>query len=312
MTTSYKTLLIAVGAISSLAASASAQNAAHSPLDLVLTFQNPGGSQGASSLLTATVGTTNTTARVWSFRDATPGSFTSLVNIGTALTTAYGSTWYDQPTLWMAGMGQVGTSDAQTTISNGDAQRTVYFTRARDAVGTVGLAGSVGFTNPNSSFFTVTNSGINTIKNQFEQQPSLNANTTPAYQNTTSNSFIDEALNFEAGGAQAPAYGTIIGGVQDNFFSGSFGTFGSAGVVELALDLYRMQPGILGDNSPNPNVTGLTGESIFLGTLTISQAGQVGFSAAVPEPSSLLLLGSIGTIACGTFRRRKSASLRAI
>jgi hypothetical protein len=163
-------------------------------------------------------------------------------------------------------------------------------------------------TNPNSSFYTQVSSGINTLKNGLEQGPGTGANNTPIFQSTTTVSNIDDALGFISGTSnQAPAFNQIADGIQDNFGAGSLGTFGLAGSIELALDLYRMQPGILDSGSANPNVTGVTGVSEFLGTLTITQAGILGFTAAVPEPSTALLFGGMAVVFAGSFRRRKVA-----
>jgi len=301
-----KPLALAVSSLIALASTASAQNTAFATRDLFLTFQNPGGTQGATAVLTAIAGTTDTTARNTAFRDAAPGSFTNLTNIGSALTAAFGATWFEQPTLWMAGLAHFGTSDQQTGVTNGDPQRSLYFTRARNSVGTVGEQNSLGQTNNNSSFFTVSSSGINTLRNGLEQAPG--AGSFPTFQSTITPSQIDNELDFFSVGNQRPAFGTIVdGGVQDNFFAGSFGTFGSAGAVEIALDLFRMVPGTNQPGVPLVGVVGTPGIADFLGTLTINSSGAVGFTAEaapIPEPTTGLV-GAVTMLFAATLRRRK-------
>jgi hypothetical protein len=88
-------------------------------------------------------------------------------------------------------------------------------------------------------------------------------------------------------------------------------TFG-AGLItdssnaEGALDIYR----VLHTNSGAELTAGLSsgdavvGEGQFIGTLTIDGAGNLAIGA-VPEPSSSLLLGILGTL--GILRRRRSS-----
>jgi hypothetical protein len=89
----------------------------------------------------------------------------------------------------------------------------------------------------------------------------------------------------------------------------SLGSFGDVSNVEFALDLHR----ILATNGGAGTITaGLDSEgntiptrtSTYEGTITINSSGVVGFSA-VPEPSSVMLLGlGAGALA---FRRRRNA-----
>ncbi len=305
MTITSKPLALAVSTLLLMAASASAQNTAFGLRDLFLTFQNPNGAVGATAVLSAVAGTTGTTAGLSTFRDAPDGTFTNLTNIGAALSAAFGPNWASEPTLFAAGIGNTGTSSTVATITSLDAQRTIYFTRQRLGVGTVGQQNSAGFTNANSSFYTAAAGGINGLKTQFETGPG--AGSFPTFQSTTTTSNIDNSLSF-SGANQDPAFSVITGGVQGNFGPGSFGTFGSAGNVEIALDLFRMQPGST-DSGANPNVTGLTGVADFLGTLTINSTGQVAFTGnitatPVPEPATGLM-GAVTALFAATLRRRK-------
>jgi hypothetical protein len=319
MTIKSKTLAITAGSILAFAVSANAQNTANVPRDLMLTFQDPGGAN-ASVVLSATAGTTNSAASggalANAFRDATPGTAVQLTNIGSALSAAFGASWASDTHLFMAALTNTGTSSSVTTIVSGDAQRTGYFTRPRTDVGTIGLQNSPGFTNANSSFYTsLSGNGIATLKTQFEQQPG--AGSFPTYQTTTSASSIDDLLPTSAAGVQSAAFGVVTGGVQGSFAPGTFGNFGTVGSVnignvELALDLFRMQPGFT-DGGANPNIGSeplkdqVTGITQYLGTLTIDSTGQVDFiapAAPVPEPGTFL----VGLLTAGfaaTHRRRR-------
>jgi hypothetical protein len=292
------TLAAAVAAVlGGLATPASAQNAFHAPADLVLTFWNPGGVTGSTQ--TVTVALASTTF----FRDAAPGSFTllntaNIGGLGGVLEAQFGATWYDTVTLHMGAIGFRGTSSTATTLLDSDPQQTLYFSKERSEVGILGTASS-----PTPT--TILNSGTGIVGGMGQVKGRIESpGTTAIFVEATSSSFIDENNPTTAGGNQSTAYTNISGGVQGNFGAGSFGTFGAAGQVEMALDLYRLQnrndvAGQYGFGDP-------TNVGDYLGTLTINQAGQVGFAAAVPEPSSALLLGFAAVGLFGTRRYRKA------
>ena len=282
-------------------APARAQNTLHAPSDLILTFQNPGGTTGSTQTITAALGSTT------SFRDAAAGSFTllnttNLGSLGTTLVSTFGATWYEQATLWTGAIGFRGTSSTTSTLIDFDAGQTTYFTKVRGSVGTVGQADSTAPTTINNSGTGITG-GMNQVKGRIEA-----AGTTAVFVEATSTSFIDENNPFTSPGVQSTAYTNIGSGVQSNFQAGSFGTFGAAGAVELALDLYRLQN--RNDVSGQYGFGEATNVGFFLGTLTLNQAGAVGFSAAaVPEPTALGLLG-IAALGLATKRFRKSNATR--
>ncbi len=286
-----KALLLAAVAGSGLFAlgSANAQNANHAPSDLVLTFQNPGGTQGSTSTVIAALGNVSTV-----FRDA--GTFTS-INIGTQLGAAFGASWFDQTTLWMGAVGFRGTSASVTTTLDGDPHQTIYFTKVRSGVGTVGLANSAA-PSVGANTGTGITSGMNQVKNQFET-----VGTTNPFTQATSASFIDENNPFTVPGVQSAAYSNIAGGVQGNFGAGTFGTYGSAGVVELAMDLYRIQTR---SDVADPTGFNQTNDGQYLGTITINNGGAVGYIAAVPEPSTTVLVGLGAAFSLFVMRRRRA------
>jgi PEP-CTERM motif len=104
-----------------------------------------------------------------------------------------------------------------------------------------------------------------------------------------------------SGGIQGTAFGAFPGGVQQRFGVGSFGTFGAAGSVEAALDLYRIQA--------RNNIAGQFGlgdpvrVGDYLGTVTINGAGDVAY-IVVPEPTTFALMG-MGVVGMLVARRRK-------
>lgn len=291
-----KCLILAASIASVMAATpAGAQNTLHAPSDLVLTFQNPGGVTGASQTVSVALGNVSTL-----FRDAAPGSFT-LVNsaniggLGATLISTFGATWFDAPSLYMGAIGFRGTSDTATQLLDSDPHQTLYFTKARDTVGVFGMASS-----PTPTTIANSGTGITSAMGQVKGRIEASPVNTAVFVEAVGTSFIDDQNPFTGGNpafGQSTAYSNIASGVQGAFAPGSFGTFGLAGTVEMALDLYRLQnrneiPGQFGENAP-------TGQGSYLGTLTINQAGQVGFAAAVPEPATTMLLGvaAIGLIA---------------
>lgn len=291
-------------------APANAQNTLHDPFDLVLTFQNPGGTQGSAQTVTVALGNI-----ISVFRDAAPGSFTllntaNISGLGLTLGSTFGSQWYDQSTLWMGAVGFFGTSTTSTQIypgpgggtnpNGGDPHQTLYFSKVRETAGNAGFQGSpTPTTNLNTG--TGITGGIGQVKGRIEAVPS--GSSTAIFVEGTGTSFIDENNPFTAPGVQSAAYTNIGNGVQGSFGAGNFGAFGAAGTVELALDLYRLQN--RSDVAGQYGFGEATNEGEFLGTITIDQSGQVGFLAVVPEPSSAALLGvaALGLLA----RRRRHA-----
>jgi len=279
------------GSLLLAAGSAKAQNALHAPTDLVLTFQNPGGSQGASQTMIVDLG------NIIGFRDGTP--FTTF-NIGSSLVSTFGSTWYDQSTLWMGAVGNRGTSTASVLGADLDPQRTLYVSQARNSIGTVGSANSVAPNVANDNTMTSAATGIAAVGQNLEN---LSSTLIGVVDVTTS--AVDNQ-NPVSGGIQGLSYTAFASGVQDNFFAGSLGSFGTLGTIELALDLYRYQArndivGQYGFGDP-------TRQGEYLGTITINQAGDVNFTAAVPEPSTAMLLGAGLSMSLFMARRRRQVT----
>ena len=286
---SLRAVALAAGTLAVTATGAWAQNTNVGPGDLILTFQNPGGATGADKTISVNIGASSTV-----YRGAVPSSFVlpnfaNLNDLGTTLVNTFGATWYNTPTLYMGAF-----------VYRGDPTQTIYFTKARQGVGTIGQANSGGTpTVINGSGDGIT-AAMKVTKDQIEKAGS---NTFIYVQNTGVGNNIP-TYNPVTSGVQGQAYQGIANGIQTTFAAGSFGTFGDAGAVEAGLDLFRVQyvntnPLAYGFGEPN-----LTGE--YLGTITINDSGTVGFTA-VPEPSThaLLALAAAG-LGAHVIRRRRN------
>lgn len=275
---------------------AGAANTFYAPGDLVLFFQQEGG----SNTVYANLGNTANLYR--GGQAGTGGSDNSLtqtnfLNLNTTLTSAFGAGWASDPSVYAGLAGVWGTSATNGSLQNGDPHRTLYVSAARDSIATIGEANSVGW-DLSLGGDTAMSSGANGItlqNNAFENN--YDALTTVSL-NTVSQ--IDNMNPFSSPGIQGNAFqNTFAGGVQQRGSAGDFGNVDGVGTVEFALDLYR----ILARNNVSGQVGGTNRVGSFEGTVTVNSNGQVSF--LVPEPSSAVLSG----LAAGALllRRRRSA-----
>lgn len=290
-------LLGAIGAL--IGAEAQAQNPNFAPGDLILGFQNPGGSQGADKTVLVNLGDT---ATVFRSAGSTDTNLFDITNIGALLSAAYGPNWANETTLFMTAVGIWGTNTLSSTLQNGDPHRTLYLGKARDGLGTVGLAESSAPGVANTSDATTASTNAFSVGNSLEQNSLLSADSLDV-----SVSSLDNQNPFISPGLQGTAYTVFGGGLQFGFGAGSqFADFGGVGAVEGSLDLYRMQTrnNIAGQFDQG----GTTLSGVYQGTIVLEGNGDVSFiTSTVPEPSSSLLLG---LTACGfatRFRRRTAA-----
>lgn len=220
-------------------------------------------------------------------------------NIGAQLQSAFGANWANDtvnPLRWMV-IGLVGPSDP---LTNGDPARTTYVSRDRATLAD-GATG-VGTTIPTISS---TNRG-----NLSSAASGFFTATTGATQITGSN--LD--------GVQIAASG--INTIEDFMPPATLGLYFNQGVdirqtfgmgliadssnAEGALDIYR----VLHSTAGADLTAGLNGSDAavgagqFIGTLTIDGAGNLAIGA-IPEPSSSLLVGMLGTL--GLLRRKRSS-----
>jgi hypothetical protein len=271
-----------------------AQAGVYAANDLLLFFQNPAGTTGTDKVVYFNLGSTFNV-----FRDAaTPGSAAfsstiSLGNINSILTSTYGEDWTSwSSSIFVAANGQNGpTSISATTTSNGDFARTVYITKPRNSVGSVGQADSASPLYPPSQTAVAGQiNGANNISTMTQPGAANAGNSAPEPR-----TLLDDYTPF-FNGNPATAYGAINGGLMGSITSSSY-TFGSVSNVVRALDLYRVAKtsgtgtanASIWQNSNNIAATlsndfgvagGGSAAAFYLGTITLSSDGAVNFVAA--------------------------------
>ena len=290
-----KAALAALALIGFAAAPAGAQNPNYAPGDILLFFQQFGGTQTVMVNLGAAT----------TYRDAT-ANLLNIVNISGALTgatpggAAFGATWYDDPTLFWGLAGVFNNSTSTTTVTNGDPGRTLYVSRNRNLVGTEGTASSTPWSVGSNTDMTTVANGIIGQNNRMETQ-----SVTAILVEPTSTSNIDQQNLFNISGTPTNSFSVLAsGGVQGDFGAGSFGSFGGL-TAEGALDLYR----ILAVNPSGTVETGTVRAGQFQGTFVIEQDGDVSYIVTdvvpVPEPATMVAGLALGAVATLTRRRRR-------
>ena len=289
-----RVLALAAGSLAITMAAAHAQNANYAPGDLVLFFQQDGG----TNTLYVNLGNAATLYRGAGTGAADGVNNYSFLDINTTLVNAFGAGWATDTTLYAGLAGVWGTSASSSTLQDGDPHRTLYVSQARTDVGTIGLANSAGYDLGLAGTTAMTNgaNGIVSQNNVLETQYS-----TAVAESPTSVSTIDEQNPISAG-SQGTAFSIFAGGVQQQ--GGTFAAnFGDAGASVFALDLYRIQA--------KNNISGQVGQGETLrlgtyeGTVSVGSDGTVSFTA-VPEPSTYALMG-LGALVIGFVVRRRRA-----
>jgi hypothetical protein len=258
---------VAVAALTTAAGTAQAQNTNYTDGDLVLFFQNPGGS-GSAQQVFASLGNTATVFRA---AFTAQSNLTSIVNIGATLTSAFGSGWANATTLY-GGAGGVWSDGSQgTELQNGDPSRTVYTTLARPSIGVVGSVNSDGFSTVNSGGASFTSAAIIQQNNIFETQ----ASTAVAVIALPSGDLASSIPLINPAGGSGWNENVPAPGVQQQGQAGSYGTFGSINNVEFMWDLYRSQA--------RNNISGQYGQGearfdgSYIGTIVLTESGDVSF-----------------------------------
>lgn len=288
----FKQLALATSIACAMAAvPAHAQNPNYAPGDIVLYFQQFGG----SNTVAVNVGSAIT------FRD-TAVNLINIANINAQLsdgTLGFGATWYNSSSLWWGAAGVRSNSTSTTAQVNGDPGRTLYISAERTSTGTEGTASSANWTVDSNGSMTTGANNITSLVNRVETQ-----SLTTLLVEGAASSNIDNQNTFNILGAPTDSFGVFPGSVQGDFGPGSFGNFGGV-EAEAALDLYR----ILATSNPSgtvidPGNVNLTGN--FQGTFVIDQGGSISYIVQpVPEPSSAVLLSSAALLG-GFIRRRKA------
>ncbi|WP_395718920.1 PEP-CTERM sorting domain-containing protein [Prosthecobacter sp.] len=244
--------------------------------DLLLSFRASGGT-GSDKNVVVNLGQADTV-----YRDAT-SNLTNIADIGSLLTTNYGSNWFNRADLFW-GVAGVAQTDQFASPIDGDPTRTNYLSRAQTSYNP-GVKTSTAWSVAGSTSRANIANNITTFAGNFD-----------AFSNAVTNTAV---LDATAGGSWnsfnngSSTFGGVSGTIEGNFASGTGAT---------ALDLYRIL------NSTSGAVpSGLVGVGSWEGSFTINDSGQVGFAvavAAIPEPSRALLAGlGLGGIA---FRRRRA------
>jgi hypothetical protein len=295
LNTQIKALALSAAALCGITVTpAMAQNPNYAPGDVVLFFQQFGG----SNTVALNVGAATT------FRDAT-ANILNIASIGSLLsngTTGFGSSWYDTSSLWWGAAGVFNNSTSTSVQTNGDPGRTLYASAARTALGTEGTASSNPWVVGSTGAMTTGANNITAQNNRLETQ-----SLTTTLVEGTGSSNIDNQNLFNILGTPTNSFATFAsGGVMGNFGAGSFGNFGGV-AAEGALDLYR----ILATTAPvgtviEPGDVVRTGS--YQGSFVIDNGGSVSFIVApVPEPTTMGATLVLGCIAAGMRRRRQVA-----
>lgn len=241
--------------------------------DLLLGFRATGGTGSATNLI-VNLGQADTV-----YRDAV-ANITSVVDIGTLLTSTYGAGWDTRSDLFWGIVGVRSNSNIGSAV-DGDPVRTNYLSAAQTTVNP-GTQSSTAWEIAGSTSRGSVANAIAGLATNYDAFSAAVTNTAllPSGTGSTWSSNNDGSSSF-----------TLAGTVEGNFGAGASGT---------ALDLYRVL-----DRTSGASPSGTVGIGSYEGTFTISNAGVVGFAVtAVPEPSRALLAG-LG-LAGIAFRRRRT------
>jgi hypothetical protein len=311
-----RTLALAAGtfAVTAPGASAAADTNGWQTGDMLMYFRNPAGSVNNDRVVGFSLGSTwDVFRRAATPTDPTFGTVISLGNINTFLSSStatggYGSDWTSlSSTIWVGAVGQNGPLGTGAGTENGDYSRTVYVSKARLGTGIYQQANSDPLTQMGGSA-----AGQNSVAVQVGGSGGpfvgVMTNDTPV---SLQNDFVAAIISGNPidSGSLGNGYSLYQGGVMTQVSSSTY-SYGSVAGVVAALDLYRQTPVLNAEGWQNlNNIEGVVArQGYYLGTITLSDNGDVNFSA-VPEPSTyaLLALAAAG-LGAHVIRRRKRQS----
>lgn len=290
-----KLSLLALVTLATVALTTGAKAAPYTAGDLILGFRVTGG-VGASSNVLVNIGSSLT------FRDLNGSNSLNITSIGTDLDATFGLTagnsvaWYNRTDI---SFGVVGVFSSEPnpggTVNSGDPSRTLYATRSRSSVGTVGSANSTAPSLSGTNRGTASNSFV-ALQNFFTGATASGNNANAAVTGTSGNSWT----TFTVGTSD---FGVFNPGVEQTLTASSFGsgTFGPVSNVEGALDLYRIL-----DTTTSASPSGTVGTGSYETTIVIDQSGNISAVSAVPEPSTYALLGLGAAVVLYAVRRRQA------
>ncbi|MEI7863926.1 MAG: PEP-CTERM sorting domain-containing protein [Chthoniobacterales bacterium] len=301
--------------LAAVASASAAVDTSYEENDLLLFFRNPNGTSGQSSMVVSSLGSTYGVFRAAATPgDSSYGTTISLGNLNSLLTTTYGTNWTSpNGNLFVGANGQNGSTVGNaTSVIEGDYARTFYVTRARNGAGTYGTANSA-----NMSIATATTTIPSNI--QGANSPAINITVPGTLEN--SGTTLDTWNPLTSQNIVSQAYGAINNGIVGAVSSTTF-NFGSINNVAAALDLWRVSPSLnnSGDNTAWQNTYSIASSygggsgaqtkqyGWFLGTLTLSQNGDVNFvggdGVPVPEPGTYVTAALLGVAAFLRWRKR--------
>jgi hypothetical protein len=248
--------------------SLSAQNTFFTNGDLILFFQKP----GDDDTIYVGLGSAATLYRGSAAGPTADRAATNIVNINAALTAAYGSGWASDTEIY-SGLIACRSSATGAQVFDGDHTRTIYASRSRTAVGTVGAPGSSAWDFTLSGASTGAAGQIVTFNNSFETRTTTQVALLPLVDSLVDdqNPFISVPL-----GIQDTAFYGFAGGVQQRGSAASFGAFGPVADAEFLHDLWRVtaRPD---SETAGAEVPGVSRVGSYEGTIVIGADGNVSF-----------------------------------